>query len=314
MNAWQLIVIVTAVLVSLVVGFIVLLWIAKSIGTLVSNSTRNGWQPDDVIRLVKKVVLLSPAILLLSLLPWSMLFTTFGVMADQYLRNLVNRWTSGPELFEHLAIDVDEYYSLPLHWRQALAEIAFREDDEDAALKQFISRLDMRDIEILELVAKYAVSGGLLDLRQSAADGNPAREIKTMDIIHLQAIGIIDSQLPLNHRTIPTEVDATVLNWLVGQRYALHLRSPPNSNSVRLSFRVVTETGMELVEALRRPTSISYLCWLQSHYSERGLVAEIWSTISKELEQGFEHFPVSELPEVCSTIDFTTEKQFGQAG
>ena len=312
MNEWQLAAgIVAAVLVSLVVGFLALRWIAKSTGRLVFSSARNGWQQDDIIRLLKRVMWLSPVILLLGLLPWSMLFTTFGGMADQYFRNLVNRWMSGPELFEHLAIDEDEYYSLPLHWRQALAEIAFREgDDENEALKQFISRLDMRDIEILEKVAKYTVQGGLLELRQATAEGNPAREITTLDIIHLQAIGIIDSQLPVNHRTIPAEAEATILNWLIGRQYALHLRSPPDSNSVRLSFRVVTETGMELVETLRRPSSLNYLCWLQRHFSEQGWIVEIWSTTSEELEEGF-YLPVSELPDACSTIDSITDDQPG---
>lgn len=262
----------------------------------------------------KGVMWLSPVTLLLGLLPWSILFTTFGGMADQHFRNLVNRWMSGPQLFEHLAIGEDEYYSLLLHWRQSLAEIAFREGDEHEALKQFISRLDMRDIEILEKVAKYGVQGGLLAWGQTAADRNPAREITASDIVHLPAIGIVDSQLPFNHRTISAEAEATVeeenpcWNWLVGRQYALRLRPPPDSNSVQLPFHVVTETGMELVEALRRPTSLPYLCWLQSHFSERGLTVEIWSTIHDEREGQFSR-PVFELPDACGTIDSITDDQ-----
>ena len=67
----------------------------------------------------------------------------------QYFRNVVDDWMSEGELLKYLAIDEDEYFHLPLYWRQALAEITSREDDSDEALRQFISRLDIDDIEIL---------------------------------------------------------------------------------------------------------------------------------------------------------------------
>ena len=176
MNKWVWAAILAAGIGLTVVSVVGLRWMARSIEGLIVRSARNEWRHDDVVRLIRRLILLSPLILLLSLLPWSIAFTTAGVMADQFFRNLVDRWTDGPELFEHLAIDEGEYYGLPLHWRQALAEVAFRDDGEDEALKQFISRIDMRDIEVLEKVANYAVSGGLLELRQATADGNPALE------------------------------------------------------------------------------------------------------------------------------------------
>ncbi len=225
----------------------------------------------------------------------------------------MDRWTTGPEFFKHLAIDWEECRGLPLHWRQALAEVAFREGDEDEALKQFIWRLDMRDIEVLEKVAKYAVGGGLLDLLPADAGGNPAREITTLDIIHLRAIGIIDSRLPVNHRPIPAEGEAAGreesahLNWLFGRKYALHLVPPPDRKDEQPPFRVVTESGMELVEALRRPTSLNHQCWPQHHYGEQGMAAEIWSVVQKEFEEGPRNAPVCELADACGRIESVAE-------
>ena len=82
---------------------------------------------------------------------------------------------------------------------------------------------------------------------------------------------------------------------------------PPDGNGIQLSFSVVTETGMELVGALRRPTSLSYLCWLQRHFGEQGVVAEIWSVTPEEFEGSHRHFPVSKLPDACGTIESMAE-------
>ena len=202
MSVWIVTTVAVVIVVSLSVGGAVALGLLiRSIGPLLAEAISNGWSQDRVISLLKRSALLVYALLFLSLLPWSVLLTTAGGMADQYFRNMVDEWMNEGELFKYLAIDEDEYSHLPLYWRQALAEITFRGDDTDEALRQFISRLDINDIEILELVAAYALGGALLELRD-AGEGSPSREISRMDLLHLQAIGIIDSTLPLNHKEI----------------------------------------------------------------------------------------------------------------
>lgn len=170
MNVWLATALLAVVLITVAgVGGIFLL--TKSIGGIAANVAKTGWQHDDVTRLLRRVALLGSTILLLNLLPWSVVLSTVSGMVDQYFRNTVNQWMSGADLFQHLAIDEDEYYSQPLHWRQALAEITLREDDAEEALRQFISQLDTREIKLLESVAKYALGGALLESHHSSNEG-----------------------------------------------------------------------------------------------------------------------------------------------
>ena len=308
MSVWIVAAVAVVIVVSLSVGGAVAVGLLiRSIGPLLTESISHGWSRERVISLLKRSALLVYALLFLSLLPWSLLFTTGGGMADQYFRNMVDEWMSEGELFKYLAIDEGEYSQLPLYWRQALAEITFREDDADEALRQFISRLDIDDIKILELVAAYALSGGLLESRD-AGEGSPSREISRMDLLHLQAIGIIDSTLPVNHKQIRASTEegddgqAPDYLWLVGQQYGLLLRAEEPGTGTRLSFHVVTEVGADLLLALRRPVSLEYLCWLQRHFRASNLAAEIWSLTNEGMEEGFQR-PAFELPNVCESVD-----------
>ena len=306
MNTWLVIAGAVVVVVS-VGGVVAVRLLTKSIGPLLAEALTNGWKPDRVVSLLRRSAVLVFSLLFLSLLPWSVLFTTAGGMADQYFRNVVNEWMSEGELFKYLAIDEDEYSNLPLHWRQALAEITFREDDADEALRQFISRLDIDDIEVLELVASYALGGALLKLRD-ADDGSPAHEISYMDLIHLEAIGIIDSTLPLSHKQIRASTEETDGDqqpdhlWLFGRQYGFLVRAVEPDTGTSLSFHVLTEIGKDLLVALRRPTSPEYLCWLQRHFREKELAAEIWS-VTRDSMKPDDVRMISEIPNVCESVD-----------
>ena len=311
MNAWLATAVLVVVLVTVAgVGCIFLL--TKSIGAIAANAVKSEWQRDEITRLLRKVALLGSVVLLLNLLPWSVVFTTVGGMADQYFRNLVNHWMSGEDLFQHLAIDEDEYYSQPLHWRQTLAEITLRKGDEEEALRQFISRLGTDEIMILESVAKHALGGALLHLR-STPDGDSIRKLSYMELMHLEAIGIIDSALPLNHKNIRVVTDATAGDqntdnlWLAGHQYAIHLRTSTTRNGASLSFNALTEIGKRLVKALRRPTSLPYLCWLQRHFHRQKMSVEIWS-ITRQGGEGDHFHAISEITDVCESIDVATQE------
>ena len=129
-----------------------------------------------------------------------------------------------------------------------------------------------------------------------------------MHLLHLQAIGIIDSTVPLNHKQIrpsAEERDGSQVPdrlWLIGQQYGLKLLAAEPGTGSTLSFHVLTEIGTDLLWALRRPTSRQYLCWLQRRFRECDLVAEIWSLTKDGMEDGYQ-LPASELPNFCESID-----------
>ena len=49
---------------------------------------------------------------------------------DQAVRNTVDGWMSGPEVFERIALNEEQFTELPLEWRQTLSEIELRPEGE----------------------------------------------------------------------------------------------------------------------------------------------------------------------------------------
>ena len=308
MNMWLPVLLITLGL-AIGTGFVAKVLLIKWIGPVAKKIAGTKWQEEDVTRFFARVALLGPGFLLIALLPWSFLMTTFGSMADQYFRNSVNQWMSGPDLFQHLAIDEEEYFSLPLHWRQALAEIALREGDEDESLRQFISKLGTSEIQLLEAVARHAMSGSLVYGR-GAADGEPIPGASYMDLQHLEAIGIIDSALPLNHQRIELVTDGAAGQdvhdelWLFGHEYGLQFRAVTAGESTMVSFIALTEDGKWLVRALREPTSLPYLCELHDGFRGPHLSTAVWSVTSQDMDEG-DFRRVSDITEACEQINAT---------
>ena len=293
-----------------VAGIPLVWWLTKSVVSIAEDAKEKDWHRDELARLLRRGAIWASVILFFALLPWSFMVATIGGITDQYFRNIVNQRMSGPDLFQHLAIKEDEYYNLPLHWKQALAEIVLREGDENEALRQFVSQLDTRQIKLLELVAQHEFNGSLLVFRPS--DGEPVEELSYMDMMHLESIGVIDSALPLNHKKIRSATDTqfdgdtTDSLWLVGHQYGINLRPGTTGKATDLSFFVLTETGKKLIDALRRPRSLFYLCSLHYHYSKRGLSAEIWSLKEEDLVER-SYSPVAEITGACETLEMTTQ-------
>ena len=296
------------------------MWVlTRSTARLVAQNASSEWREEkDVARLVGRALgLVFAVVLVASLIPWSLVVSTVGSMADQFFRNTVNQWMSGPDLFRRLAVEQEEYDGLPLHWRQALAEIVYRNGDEDEALRQLVSRLSIRDIETLDVVGQYVLGGALVHSR-SGGDGATVWGPSNEDMAHLEERGLaMNARIPFVHRTVRSGVtadgDVSDELVLVGHQFALRLHAPAGGDgTARVSFVELTDLGRKLIRAARRPTDVEYLCRLQSHYESPGLSAEIWSTTDEGMEGGRFRL-VAELADACGGMADTEGSADGSA-
>ena len=298
------------------------MWVlTRSTARLVARNASSGWREEkDVARLFGRALgLVFATVLVVSLIPWALVVSTVGTMADQFFRNTVNQWMSGPDLFRRLAVDQEEYERLPLRWRQALAEIAYRRGDEDETLRQLVSRLSVEDIETLDVAAQYALGGALVYARNGdsgAAVWGPSNE----EMAHLEERGLaMNARIPFVHRTVrsgggPAGGDVSDELVLVGQQFALRLRALAGGDgTARVSFVELTDLGRTLIRAAQRPTNLEYLCRLRSQYQSPGLSAEIWSTSDESLH-GDRFRMVSELPDACGGVADSGGSADGSAG
>lgn len=117
-------------------------------------------------------------------------------MGDQWLRNVVDDWMSGPEIYRSLSVGPDEYQELPLRWRQALAEIPNRDSSDAASLRELAKTLDTGDIDLLDRLAPYALNiGGSIGIVRHRVVGvypHLLPGLTSSEFGTLQALGIIE--------------------------------------------------------------------------------------------------------------------------
>ena len=267
-----------ALVIMVIVGFVGIRILTKSLGKTLGNATADKLTETEITRVLRKASLMISIVLLINLVPWSFILTTGGSMLDQFFRNKVNHWTSGPELFRHLAIKQNDYHDLPLYWKQTLSEITVRDGEDEEEIKQFISSLDSYDLRVLDLVASYAL-GGALVVERTLNRRPQVGKLTSRDIAHLVNKRIITSALPIDHITLGTKggndgdnSETPTKQPLAGFHYGMLVYS---NNEKSLSFFDLSELGKRIVKSMRKTTSILYLCRLQKHLSEEDIIAEI---------------------------------------
>ena len=253
----------------LVVGLGGVFLLPKLIGPLLSDALPARWEPKLVTRLLRLSACFVVANVLAGLVPGAFVFAAL----DQFFRNTVNEWMSGPDLFRHLAIGEGDYAKQPMRIRQALAEIAVRGDDEDEALKQFISVVSTRELGLVDAVAKYALDDALVWVGGMDPQGWHG-EIPGQDLDLLEGAGVVQPRSALDNKGVVLKNGDTA--QLKGYRYTLRVSGDGADAIVAWRYISLMETGRKLVRALRRPTSLPYLCRLQRYFHAKQMLAEIW--------------------------------------
>ncbi len=184
---------------------------------------------------------------------------------DQWLRNSVDDWMSGPDLYDSLSISPDEYQELPLHWRQALAEIAVRDSSESVALKSLVKALSIEDMQLISHIAPYAIHhSASFVVRNDSRTRHPMPELSLLDFGALEILGLFQ----------PTELAG--LTWriddnLFGMTAAIEVQQldgtqePPS-----LGVTVFSDVGHELVCLLRMPSNLGYFSWVAQEIEKLG--------------------------------------------
>ena len=179
-------------------------------------------------------------------------------MGDQWIRNLVDDWMSGPDLFDSLSIRPDQYQGLPLRWRQALSEIAVRDSDEVATLQQLVKTLDVEQIGLLDRIAPYVLdiggAGGIVRHRTVGTYPHLIPGVPQADFGVLETLGVIESS------GYTTSVPSGTLIPGTGTALVVSLTDPDQTLPVH--YTRLTDVGTRLMSAVGRHTDLAYLEWV----------------------------------------------------
>ena len=237
-----------------------------------------------VIKMVLIVALVGPAIA-----------TLISPFVDQAIRNKVDGWMSSPDLFDSISTTPDEYAQLPPYWRQALSEIALRPKEEAVDAQSIIEGLKLTDIKLVDLLAPYATSAGILRDNSQLSE-HPMPELSYSDFSHLEDLGILED---VNNGM---KFDLTK-DWNPDSEISLagttvHLRAKAKNSTVKAALEATafTRGGKQLIEALRVPSNIAYFEWFAKHLEEEEFTVDLFAI-------GIKKNSMSEMKEIQGRID-----------
>lgn len=192
-------------------------------------------------------------------------FTFVATTADQWLRNMIDDMMSGPDLYRSLSLQPEEYASLPLHWRQALAEVAVRDESgELAEVQKLIGTLVPDQIALIDRIAPYVIDGFLVR-DEDHPSGHRIPSLALVDYTKLQDLGILQ-QRSLVYVREPTQLRFA----LSGTTVALVVEQSDQDSDLKIPATRLTEPGATLVELLRVPSDIRHFEWVSSLIDEQG--------------------------------------------
>ena len=253
-------------------------WITNSLSKNLVDVRTRGLDGSNIKSVIRKAVYVYLFVLMLSVIPWSVVLSTIGAMADQYFRNTVNRIMSDPDLFNSISITPDEYASLPRHWRQALAEIVLRPEEKAAEVKRLVKGLTLEDIKATNLILPYWTSAGIIRDQTNKSTAHPMPELHYTTLIHLANLGILDNVARGAKRKITGKKKFNGRDIISGTTVHLEVTLGEGKDEVALGVTAFTKGGRELVEAMRVPSNVPYFEWIAKKLEEASANVELLST------------------------------------
>ena len=213
---------------------------------------------------------------------------------DQAIRNNVDEWMSEADLFDSISLSPDDYAELPLYWRQALAEIALRPKEEAVDAQNIIEGLKLADIKIVDLLAPYAIYGGIIRDDNQPSE-HPIPGLSYSDFSHLEDLGILED--------VNNGMEYDIKDWnpdlyfeMRGATVTLRIKAKDPTIKFKIKITAFTRGGIQLFEALRVPSNITYFEWFAETLEETGFTVEL-------LAMGVEKKSMSETKEIQARIE-----------
>ena len=192
---------------------------------------------------------------------------------DQFIRNWIDTVTSDPEMYKHIALQKEEYEGLPLHWRQAFAELAVRTGPDAISVLDLIKTFDLNDIALVDRLAPYLVDDFIVR-DTSHPSSHPIPELLLVDFSKLEDLGILQSVQRGN--TFTVNLSQTPKRAFIGKSIALTMDRNKSSSVLKLPITRFTEPGLRLMYLLRVPSDLLYFEWLAKQVERSNIKSELW--------------------------------------
>ena len=193
------------------------------------------------------------------------IFTFF----DQAVRNTVDTWMSGRELFEHIALSEEQYRELPLQWRQTLAEVVLRPEGEALDAKRVAETATAEDLELIGRLAPFLVVQHIARDEQLMSE-HPIPGVSYDDLRRLEEIGIVDDVNLGVFFPLTSEENNPSTVRLPGTTMLIEASGESQDINSRLELTRLTVAGNTLLRGLRAPSNVAYFEWIARRLEKDG--------------------------------------------
>ena len=188
---------------------------------------------------------------------------------DQAVRNTVDTWMGGRDLFEHIALSETQYNELPLQWRRTLAEVVMRPEGEALDAKRVVETATVEDLELIGRLAPYQVSGHLARDERFKSE-HPIPGVTYEDMRRLEEIGIVDD---VNSGVVFTfESDGKnrggMRIW--GSTILIEATNETDEFKTKVQLTRLTVAGKMLLSSLQSPSNVPYFEWIAKKLEKEG--------------------------------------------
>ena len=177
-----------------------------------------------------------------------------------------------------LGLSPEKFQDLPLHWRQALAELAVAPRADFPALARFIRELRPDDIILIDRVAPAIAHNGSIHFlvrSRTSPHRHPHLGLEFADFQRLREIGLLHSESSRTGVRVKPSGAAPVSVW--GSSVALAFYSLQGEATVEFRVETFTDVGAALVELLRVPSDLRYFAWVADTIRDSALDVQLWA-------------------------------------
>ena len=214
--------------------------------------------------------------------------------ADQFIRNKIDDWMSGPDLYDSIILTPEEYARLPVHWRQALAENSVRDEAEMAGVRELVASLQLQHMLLVDRVAPYEVQGYMVRDGDHASQ-HPIPTLTVVDFATLEDLGILQSVQRGHEITFDVGGSPNGQQNVLGTSVAMVMKSTQEESTINLAVTRFTEAGLKLIRLLRVPSDIRYFEWMAKKVEQSEIAVELWAIGTDDIQADDQFVSVGQI-------------------
>ena len=193
---------------------------------------------------------------------------------DQAVRNTVDTWMRGSDLFEHIALSEDQYNALPIEWRQTLAEIVLPPEAEALDAKSVVETATPEDLELIGRLAPFLVRRHIARDERLLSE-HPIPGVSYEDMRRLEEMGIVDDVNSGMYFPLKSELNNPSTVLLPGTTMLIEAKGESRKIDSRLELTRLTVAGYRLLKGLRVPSNAAYFEWIAKRLEKDGWVVRL---------------------------------------